>query len=241
MERKILIIDDEKPTLNMFRLFLTALGYGVLTAENGEAGIQKFKEESPPVVLTDVKMPGISGMDVLEQIKKISPETEVIVITGHGDMELAIKALNLDATDFINKPVQRQSLNQALKRAEDRIARRKSPPDSIKVEAEGDLAVIRVGVELNIDTQGMLADAFHKAVGLSDTGLILSFKESATVHGPALDSLKTLLRETAARGVRTALAGVPDTFRQVFISTGIAEIAEIHTTLDQALKALKTG
>jgi len=104
---KILIIDDEKPTLTMFNLTLSAFGYTVITAENGQEGIESFERERPPLVITDIKMPGMDGIEVLRRIKEIDPNTEVIIVTGHGDMDLAIKALNLDATDFINKPIQR--------------------------------------------------------------------------------------------------------------------------------------
>ena len=117
---KILVIDDEKPTLMMFRLTLAAYGYDVLTAENGQEGVDVFNRERPSIVLTDIKMPGMNGIEVLKQVKAIDPSTEVIVITGHGDMDLAIQALNLDATDFINKPIQRHLLEQAIKRAQER-------------------------------------------------------------------------------------------------------------------------
>ena len=68
---KILVIDDEKPTLTMFRLFLGAYGYEVLIAENGAEGLEIFKKERPSIVLTDIKMPGIDGLLVLQQIKQI--------------------------------------------------------------------------------------------------------------------------------------------------------------------------
>ncbi len=122
MKEKILVIDDERPTLKMFSLLLTAYGYEILTAENGHEGVKIFKKESPGLVLTDIKMPIMDGIEVLKEIKKINPQTEVIVITGHGDMDLAIQALNLDATDFINKPLQREDLERALSRAGERLA-----------------------------------------------------------------------------------------------------------------------
>jgi len=59
-------------------------GYEVLTAEDGKSGLEIFAKESPPIVLTDIKMPGMDGIEVLKRIKEISPETEVIVVTGHG-------------------------------------------------------------------------------------------------------------------------------------------------------------
>lgn len=123
---KILVIDDEKPTLSMFRLFLGAYGYQVFTAENGSEGIELFKKERPPIVLTDIKMPGMDGLTVLKQIKKIDPKTEVIVITGHGDMELAKQALDSEAVDFINKPIKKEALDQALNKARQRLNSQKT-------------------------------------------------------------------------------------------------------------------
>ena len=104
---RILVIDDEQPTLKMFALILTALGHSPVTASSGEEGLRLFDDAHPDVVLTDIKMPGMDGMDVLRSLKEADPRCEVIVITGHGDVDLAIEALHLDATDFINKPVRR--------------------------------------------------------------------------------------------------------------------------------------
>lgn len=115
---KILIIDDEKPTLSMARLLLGALGYDVLTAENGPTGIDLFEKERPEIVLTDIKMPGMDGFTVLEKVKAIDPCAQVIVITGHGDVDLAKKAMDLEATDFIHKPIEKETLEAALKKAE---------------------------------------------------------------------------------------------------------------------------
>ncbi|MBW2432779.1 MAG: response regulator [Deltaproteobacteria bacterium] len=119
---KILVIDDEKPTLSMFRLFLDAYGYRVYTAENGAEGIDIFRKEKPAIVLTDIKMPGIDGLAVLQQIKKIAPKTAVIVITGHGDTDLAEQAAALHAVDFINKPIKREALEAALEKARQKLA-----------------------------------------------------------------------------------------------------------------------
>ena len=118
MTRKVLIIDDEKPTLAMFALFLEAYGFEVLSAENGEDGIMVFEKEKPSIVFTDIKMPGMDGFEVLKRIKTNAPNAVVIVITGHGDKELAKKAFDLKATDFIYKPVQKEALDAALLRAE---------------------------------------------------------------------------------------------------------------------------
>lgn len=122
---KLLIIDDEEGIRKVLTLSLTNDGYDVLAAAGGEEGIEIFKKESPPIILTDIKMPGMDGIETLKQIKELNPDVEVIMITGHGDMDLAIEALKLDASDFLNKPIRDEALSVALKRAEQRIAIKK--------------------------------------------------------------------------------------------------------------------
>ena len=114
---KALIIDDEQPTLFMFNLFLDAFGYQVITAENAADGIELFKTEKPNIVFTDIKMPGMDGLDTLKMIKLIDPDAQVIVMTGHGDQDLMKQAMELEATAFLHKPIDRQALEEALEKA----------------------------------------------------------------------------------------------------------------------------
>jgi YesN/AraC family two-component response regulator len=118
----ILIIDDEQPTLQMLTLYLEACGHSVLTAENEIEGLEVFRSRRPAIVLTDIKMPGKDGFDVLRQIKAIAPQTEVIVITGHGDKDLAQQALNLKASAYFNKPLDTEALDVAIRGIEQRLA-----------------------------------------------------------------------------------------------------------------------
>lgn len=119
---KILLIDDEATILRVLSMSLRSDGYEVLTASSGEEGIAAFRKHSPQVVLTDIKMPGMDGLEVLKHIKQINPDAEVVIITGHGDIDSAIEALRNGASDFINKPVRDEALSVALKRAEEKLA-----------------------------------------------------------------------------------------------------------------------
>ena len=121
MGKKILVIDDEESTRELLKLSLEADGYEVRVAEDGYRGLEIFEEFKPEIVLTDIKMPGLDGIEVLQRLKETGEDVEVIVITGHGEMNLAIKALQLEASDFINKPISDLALSVALKRAKEKI------------------------------------------------------------------------------------------------------------------------
>jgi two-component system NtrC family sensor kinase len=120
MKNKILLIDDEADILRVLSMSLKVDGYDVATALNGEEGLEIFAKDKPDIVLTDIKMPGMSGIEVLKTVKELDEETEVIIITGHGDIDSAIEALHYGASDFINKPVRDKALSIALKRAHEK-------------------------------------------------------------------------------------------------------------------------
>jgi len=121
----ILLVDDEAGIRTVLRIFLADLGYAVHTAESADKAMILYRAHRPALVLTDIRMPGKDGIDLLREIKAENPEAEVIMITGHGDMELAIQSLQLEAADFVTKPIRNEVLEIALKRAEERIALRR--------------------------------------------------------------------------------------------------------------------
>ncbi len=118
---KLLLIDDEPDILRVLSMSLKADGYDVISAQNGTEGIAAFEKEKPDIVITDIKMPGMDGIEVLKKIKDLNADTEVIIITGHGDIENAIEALKHGASDFIDKPVRDEALAIALKRAREKF------------------------------------------------------------------------------------------------------------------------
>ena len=116
-----MLIDDEPDILRVLSMSLKADGYDVVTAPNGTEGVAAFEKEKPDIVITDIKMPGMDGIEVLRKIKELNDDTEVIIITGHGDIENAIEALKHGASDFINKPVRDEALSIALHRAREKF------------------------------------------------------------------------------------------------------------------------
>lgn len=125
MEISILLVDDESDILEVCRLFLEDEGYRVYTALDGKAALSIYKRIHPPIAILDIRLPGMSGIDLLQAIKAIDPQTEVIMITGHGDLDAAIGCLRYEAADFILKPIDVEGLSAALKRTFTKITHRR--------------------------------------------------------------------------------------------------------------------
>ena len=117
----ILLVDDEEGIRNVLGIALQDMGYRVYAASDGRDALNIFRVHRPPIVLTDIKMPGMDGIGLLKAIKQEDPDTEVIMITGHGDLDLAISSLKSEASDFITKPIQDDVLEIALTRVIEKI------------------------------------------------------------------------------------------------------------------------
>jgi len=118
----LLVVDDERPVRESFRKFLEDFDYTVLVAENGRVGLEVFEKENPDLVLLDLRMPEIDGLEVLAAIRKSSPDTPIIVISGTGVIGDAVEALHLGAWDYLLKPIEsltvlRHAVERALERA----------------------------------------------------------------------------------------------------------------------------
>lgn len=122
----VLLVDDEAGILTVLGALIADMGYSVHVAGSGEEALEVLATQAPPVVITDIRMPGMDGMEVLGRIKERMPETEVIMSTGHADMELAIRSLRMGAADFLTKPVNADLLEFALQKASERIALRRA-------------------------------------------------------------------------------------------------------------------
>jgi PAS domain S-box-containing protein len=125
MAEKVMLVDDEDAIREILGLSIADLGYEVETAANGEAAIALFSRFGPSIVLTDIKMPGMDGIELLKRLKELNHDTEVIMVSGHGDMDLVVKSLQYEALDFITKPIRDELLVSALKRAAEKITMRR--------------------------------------------------------------------------------------------------------------------
>ena len=114
-KRKVLIIDDDEFTLTMTQQLLQEEGYDIYSTADGPQGIAIFKQRRPDVVLLDIGLPSMNGLEVLRRIRSIDDSAKVIIITGHASDESAEVALLYGALEYIRKPVEPQSLLQLLK------------------------------------------------------------------------------------------------------------------------------
>jgi len=117
VQANILVVDDEKFITLSLKQHLEKEGYEVFTAESGEEGLEVFRTEIPDIILLDIHLPGISGLETLEAIRKINKEVIVVIITAHGDIETAVSAIKLGAYDFVEKPFDINRISLLIKKA----------------------------------------------------------------------------------------------------------------------------
>ena len=125
MSETLLLVDDEEGIRTILGISLMDAGYTVHTAPGVDEALVLFEQYRPAIILTDIKMPGRTGLDLLRLVKERDRDVEVIMLTGHGDLELAIQSIQLNATDFLTKPVNNEMLEFSLRRAGERIRMRR--------------------------------------------------------------------------------------------------------------------
>lgn len=122
MEPKIsiLLVDDDDTFREVLTGELASMGYGVVSASSGEEAKERLEGEDFDIVLLDIKMPGMGGVEALSMIKESSPETEVIMLTGHGTIDNAVEAMKLGAYDYLTKPCTLDNLEAVVRKASER-------------------------------------------------------------------------------------------------------------------------
>jgi len=166
----LLLVDDEDGLRRVLGMSLADRGWRVRTAASGEEALAQFRAEPAPVVVTDIKMPGMDGLELLRAVKELDPDCEVVLITGHGDIDLAIQGIKLDATDFVTKPIRDDALDIALSRARERRAMRRAPREHTE----------HLERLVERKTRELLAAERLAAVGQTVAGLSHSIKNMAS-------------------------------------------------------------
>jgi FixJ family two-component response regulator len=121
--RSVLIVDDEKNIRLTLSMALKKLNIPVDTAVNGEEALNKLAEKSYGLMLLDLRMPGINGMEVLKRVPEIRPEVKVVIITAYGSIEAAVEAMKLGAVDFLQKPFDAEDVRNLVSSLLDQATR----------------------------------------------------------------------------------------------------------------------
>ncbi len=111
---RILIVDDEQNVCDFLEDFLQFKGYSALKASSGDEALQSLKSKETDLILLDILMPGMSGLEVLENVRKLYPELPVIILTGVKDKRIVDDTFNMGAADFIPKPIDLDILEQSI-------------------------------------------------------------------------------------------------------------------------------
>jgi DNA-binding NtrC family response regulator len=172
---RILVVDDEPPQIEILRLILGSEGYEVATAASGRGALAALRRQPFDLVLTDLKMPDLSGIALLEQILREQPAACVVLMTAHGTIDSAVEAMRKGAFDYLTKPVDREVLLLAVSRAAERT-RLVSENRRLREELRA-----RFRVENLVGAHGSMQEVFrivHKVARSSSTVLI--YGESGT-------------------------------------------------------------
>lgn len=136
--QKILVVDDEKTVCDSIKKILSRKGYEVDNTLNADDAVQKMKENSYDLVITDLMMPKISGMELLQIVKEHYPELEVVVVTGYASIDTAVEATKLGAADYLPKPFTPQELTEITRKALERRSKERENKSKTKDTADKD-------------------------------------------------------------------------------------------------------
>ncbi|PYT67658.1 MAG: sigma-54-dependent Fis family transcriptional regulator [Acidobacteria bacterium] len=163
MKTRLLVVDDEQSIRRLCMTIGNTLGYACTEAENAEAALRRLESDAPDLILTDLKLPAMSGVELLKQTKKLLPHAEVAIMTGHGSIESAVDAMKLGAYDYIEKPFRVEKMRLLLQRMAEKV----------HLVTENEFLRERVTTEDNLDgiigTSAHIQDVLRMISRLKDT------------------------------------------------------------------------
>jgi two-component system, NtrC family, response regulator AtoC len=163
LKTRLLVVDDEQSIRRLCMTIGTSLGFACVEAESAEAALAKLEAETPDLVLTDLKLPTQSGVELLKQTKALLPRTEIAIMTGHGSIESAVDAMKLGAYDYIEKPFRVEKMRLLLQRLAEKV----------RLVTENAFLRERVNTEENLDgiigTSANIQDVLRMISRLKDT------------------------------------------------------------------------
>ncbi len=228
---KILIVDDEPDILRIMGGLLQGIGYSVLTAESGLQALDIFRNEAIDVIITDVKMPGMDGIELIRQVNSMQANlVQILVITGHGDITTAVDAMKLGAVNYLSKPINFAELEVALEQAIEKlnlmknVQKKQKQLQEARIEAE----------KANLAKSEFLANMSHEI--LTPMNAILGMNRLAIESASDPEQCKHLETvQLSAESLLRLLNGILDLSK---IEANKFELNEMPFDLEGALKAI---
>lgn len=166
-QKRVMFVDDEEGVRVSWNRFLSQHGFDVTTAEDGARAINKLREEPVDVVVSDLKMPGVDGIQLLQWIHEKRPQTQFILLTGYGNEDVERTVRELGAFDYLNKPISPDTLAAVVTAATHLRLIPKEEPRVLEAEAAPELTEApRVAVEEMVEPKSGLRRTAEIAVGL---------------------------------------------------------------------------
>jgi UDP-3-O-acyl N-acetylglucosamine deacetylase len=192
MEKKVLIVDDEERVVQSIAGVLEDEGFRVARAKSGEEAIKVFQQEEPDITLLDIWMPGMDGIEVLKRLKWISPDCQVIMISGHATISTAMTAVKLGAFDFIEKPLSLDALLMTIHRALDQQKELLTIQQSEEIVTEAPFKGKKFPKEVAEELAGPPFTSIGEAISLT--------REASKRKGTALSPQRTLKKSMVLYG-----------------------------------------
>jgi DNA-binding response OmpR family regulator len=216
MDGSILVVDDEPITRQSLTDILRLEGYTVASVPNGEAAVEYIRMNIVDLIMLDLRMPGMGGMDVMRAISQISPDTEIILLTAHGSMETAVDALRYRVHDYLIKPASPSQILASIERGLSRKALKQEQKKKGFVEPVGSPAFMELDEETILDfsrrtiewngeilqltpTEGLLLKVLmenpgtvfpHRELILLVQGINVTLKEAQEILRPLVSRLR---------------------------------------------------
>ena len=201
----ILVVDDDEPNRTTLSRILEREGYAVAHANNGREGLEILRSRTIDLVLTDLKMPGMTGIDLLRAIRTVDPDVQVVVMTAFGTVETAVEAMKEGAYDFVTKPIKRLDLTQCIRQALEKrnlTLENRRLREQLGAGAESDL----IG---RSDAMRALLVEVEQVAASDATTLICG--ESGTGKGWLVRKMHRMSRRRERRVVTVNCAAIPET------------------------------
>lgn len=200
---KILVVDDERSIRNTLMDILESENHEVVVAANGEIALEKAATETFDLVFSDIKMPKVDGIEVLETMKKLHPETKMILISGHGNIETAVECIKKGAFDFIEKPIEFDRLLTVVK-------------DALSASSQhGGMVHSVIGREPEKKVVSAPVNDGHAASSSSKEPVLVASSHPMIGESPVMNHLKAIISRVAPTDARVLITGENGTGKEV--------------------------